>query len=64
MTQDKSFLTHLKLITEDIKFKNKVGYIRGIIKVLKMFNFFGVIRVIKDPQYYHKKWDYLETFKK
>ena len=41
-----------------------MGYIRGIIKVLKMFNFFGVIRVIKDPQYYHKKWDYLETFKK
>ena len=41
-----------------------MGYIRGIIKVLKMFNFFGVISVLKDPQYYHKKWDYLETFKK
>ena len=29
-----------------------------------MINFFGFWRVMKDPEYYHKKWDYLETFKK
>ena len=35
-----------------------------MIKLLKMINFFGFWRVMKDPEYYHKKWDYLETFKK
>ena len=40
-----------------------MSYIRGIIKVLKMFNLFGVIRVIKDPEYYHKKWDHLESMR-
>ena len=35
-----------------------------MIKVLKMMNLFGIIRVLKDPQYYHKKWDYLKWIKK
>lgn len=38
--------------------------ITGIIKVLRMMNFFGIIRVLKDPEYYHKKWDHLQSIKK
>ena len=35
-----------------------------MIKLFKMMRLFGIIRVINNPTYYHKKWDYLDSIKK
>ena len=37
---------------------------KEMIKVFKMMRLFGIIKVINDPEYYHKKWDYLDSIKK
>lgn len=28
-----------------------------MIKLLKMINLYGFMRVMKNPEYYHRKWD-------
>ena len=50
MMQEKNTLTVLKLITEDITYKI-------MIKLLKMINLYGFWRVMKNPEYYHRKYD-------
>jgi len=29
-----------------------------MIKLIKMFNLYGITRVLKNPEYYHKKYDW------